>query len=270
MLDQLTFITTHLKDFGWIDVWIKRIRQNTAQSAIGEFLIIDQDRTTASRNQLMLLDHRVRVLQYPKSERHFIATGHDHGAVLNAVLHEVRSEHLCILDSDAHPISPVWLDKCSELLQSYDAILAQDPIRPTKSHPCFMLLKRRQIKFGLQFDAQLFEHGVDTGRLIGEQLISNGQNVYIAPAMRAFRGKNGSIYLNSIYHHGQGSFEGGTEILRSQTNWRTAFFREIVVNKGRYQFSLPEEIIYHVRAFPNYINVKSRSLFRSDKYIHRR
>jgi hypothetical protein len=248
MID-LTLITTHFYDFLWIELWVEQICKTTDKSAIREILIIDQDRLEISRKKIQRLEPRIRVLQYPKSEAHFAIMEHDHPAVLNAAVLEAQGKYICIFDSDAHPVSSNWLNKCDHLLRDYDAILAKEISGPNLSHPCFMLFKQEHRQIPLIFDDKTFTEGMDTGRLIASQLKSANQRVYLAEPTPAFSGYWGSIYIESIYHHGQGSFHGGGPRLTAQINWANKYFRKRVINNRTYTLSFFRKIQYRIIMF---------------------
>lgn len=237
-LNEISIITTHFYDFHWIELWIKQIRQFTDPNILKEILIINQDRNEESRKCLLKLDDNIRVLEYPKSDRHFEVTGHDHAAVLNKAILEAKSEWIIIFDSDSFPISSIWMKKCNTILQSYDAIVAQVAGIPTLSHPCFMVVNQDSTHIPLQFDELLFsDKHYDTGRLVGQQIIRFGKRVYFIPPKKAFNGYWGSIYLDSIYHHSSGSFLGGDERLIKQVTWQNLYFRKVIFLKNEYNFS---------------------------------
>jgi hypothetical protein len=247
-LPTISFITTHFYDFEWTELLIRQLLTTTPGERIHEILIVDQDRETASRRRLQGLAARVRVLQYPKSERHFAWTRHDHAAVLNAAVREARGELICLFDSDAHPISPEWLARCEALLAAHDAILAQTEENAAHSHPCFMLLRQRHTALDLAFDEGLFEECADTGRLIARQLERAGERIFMAAPRRAFGGRWGSIMLDSIYHHGKGSFAGVADpLLRNQIHGDNRFFRERVIRDHAYSLSAAQHVCYHMR-----------------------
>jgi len=238
MLQDITFITAHFRDFEWTQLLVESICQNTPSESINEIIIVDQDRSEKSRSRLQTLNSKVRVVQYPKSEAHFLITQHDHSAVLNAAIKEAKGAHILVFDSDAHPIKSDYLKAIEDMLQLYDAILAEDPRCPGLTHPCFMLLKQEHIKFNLEFDKDLFTNKVDTGRLIGQQLRDAGEEVHICPAVPAFSGSYGTFYLGSIYHHGHGSFKvHSSDILKSQVTWEGDFFREYVLKHRAYKLN---------------------------------
>jgi hypothetical protein len=243
----ISFITTHFYDFDWTGLLIRQLLATTPAARIHEILIIDQDREETSRERLAGLAPGVRVVQYPKSERHFEWTRHDHAAVLNAAVREAHGELICLFDSDAHPISAEWLGRCDTLLTSHHAIMAQTEEEPSYSHPCFMLLQRRHAALGLAFDEGLFENCIDTGRLIARQLRRAGERVFMAAPRRAFGGRCGSLLLDSIYHHGKGSFAGVSDpLLRSQTHWDNRFFRDRVIRDQVYYLSATQAFKYHL------------------------
>ena len=244
---KLSLITTHFHDFGWTDLCVHQVVETTPSALLCEILIVDQDRNDSSRSHLQALDDRVRVLQYPRSEQHCSVTGHDHAHVLNQAVSEARGTHVCILDSDAHPISACWVETCERLLRNYDAILAQDPRNSEFSHPCFMLLGAAHLGLGLKFDKDLFERNIDTGRLIAEQLRRAQVRVLLAPPEAGFGGRWGSLYMSCIYHHGQGSFAGGGSRLRSQLTWRHKIYRDAVVKDRTYHLKPLRLLDYCIR-----------------------
>jgi hypothetical protein len=243
----ISFLTTHFYDFEWTGLLVRQLLATTPAERIHEIIIIDQDREIGSRQRLQELAPGVRVLQYPKSERHFEWTRHDHAAVLNAAVREASGDLICLFDSDAHPISAEWLPRCDKLLASHHAIVAQTEDNPAYSHPCFMLLRQRHAALGLAFDEGLFEDCIDTGRLIARQLRRAGERVFMAVPRRAFGGRCGSILLDAIYHHGKGSFAGVTDpLLRNQTHWDNRFFRDRVIHEQVYTLSATQVFRYHL------------------------
>jgi hypothetical protein len=200
--------------------------------------ILACDRTPASRRRLERLHTKIRVIQYPKSERHFQWTRHDHGAVLNRAVMEAVGLWICLFDSDAHPIRKGWVAVCEEILQTHDAIAAADIRQNGWTHPCFMVLQKRHIKLQLQFDAELFINCTDTGRLIGKQLREKGERVYLATPSPAFLGYYGDIFLGIIYHHGKGSFSGVDDpLVQNQISGDSNYFRNQVLLRRNYQMT---------------------------------
>jgi glycosyltransferase involved in cell wall biosynthesis len=246
---SVSFITTHFHDVGWTERLIRQLRATTPHEAIAEILVVDQDRTPASAERLSALDRAVRVVQYPRSSRHFEWTRHDHAAVLNHAVTDARGELICLFDSDAHPISPAWWPRVMELLRSYDAVLARE--RGTDfSHPCFMAFAATQGP-GLRFDQDLFtEQHRDTGRMIARQLRDRGQRVCLLAPEDAFGGRFGSVYLGCIYHHGKGVFAGVDDpLLQRQIGWEHRWYRARVLEDETYDLTRPRRLqLLSVRA----------------------
>lgn len=237
-----SFITTHFHDLAWTERLIRQLRNTTPEAAIAEVLVVDQDRTRASAEQLAALDRAVRVVQYPESPRHFEWTRHDHAAVLNRAVAEARGELICLFDSDAHPMNAAWWPRMMALLHSCDAVLARE--RGTDlSHPCFMVFAASQ-GTGLRFDQDLFtEQHRDTGRMIGQQLRDRGQRVCLVPPEHAFGGRFGSVYLGCIYHHGKGLFAGVDDpLLQRQIGWENRWYRARVLEDETYQLTWPRRL----------------------------
>jgi len=237
-----SFITTHFYDVAWTERLIRQLRRTTPDEAIAEILVVDQDRTPASAERVSALDPAVRVVQYPRSPRHFEWTRHDHAAVLNRAVTEARGELVCLFDSDAHPTTPAWWPQVMELLNSHDAVLAREP-GTDFSHPCFMVFPATQGP-GLRFDQDLFtEHHRDTGRLIARQLTDRGQRVCLLTPEDAFGGRFGSVYLGCIYHHGKGVFAGVDDpLLQRQIGWEHRWYRARVLEDKTYDLAWPRRL----------------------------
>jgi hypothetical protein len=258
-----SFITTHFHDVGWTERLIGQLRRTTPPEAIGEILVVDQDRTPDSARRLSVLDPAVRVIQYPRSPKHFEWTRHDHAAVLNRAVTEARGGLICLFDSDAHPITAAWWPRVTELLHSYDAVLAQE--RGTDlSHPCFMVFPAAEGP-GLRFDEDLFtEHHRDTGRMIARQLRERGQRVCLLPPEDAFEGRFGSVYLGCIYHHGKGVFAGVDDpLLQRQIGWEHRWYRARVLEDGTYELTWPRRLqLVSVRAARRFVRPLGRAVAR--------
>ncbi|MDD2522758.1 MAG: glycosyltransferase [Anaerolineaceae bacterium] len=256
-MDKISIITTHFYDFSWTKLWAAKIQKNTDQNKIKEVLIINQDRSIESRNLLKQIYPKSQILEYPRNEEQFLKRGHDHAAVLNLAVQEATGEYICIFDSDCHPFSPEWVPACEKLLEKYDAIVALDRYRKIEystclSHPCFMVLKKESIKTTLSFDEGFPLKIYDTGRLIGQQLERMGGNVFYAAPYLAFNNNYGEVFLDSIYHHGKGSYAGGDIRLQKQLDFRQSFFTKIVIKKERYTLNKLEHIQYKLAVIKNH------------------
>lgn len=257
MIDNISIITAHFYDFAWIKLWAKKIQLNTDENKIKEIFIINQDRSLDSHNLLKQIYPRSQILEYPKNEEQISKKGHDHAAVLNFAVKEATGDYICIFDSDCHPFSPEWLPTCEKLLETYDAVLALDRNRNIEysislSHPCFMMFKKESVKIPLSFDEGFPSKIYDTGRLIGEQLERMGNKVFYAESYVAFNKNYGEVFLDSIYHHGKGSYAGGGFYLRKQLGFRQSFFTNIVIKKERYELTKREHIQYKLAFIKNY------------------
>lgn len=247
MITNISFITTHFFDFDWTSLLVQNIVNFTETERIKEILIINQDRSLESHSILKKLDVLVRVVEYPKSEKHFEYRGHDHAMVLNRAIHDVEGDYICIFDSDAHPINYSWLNVCDEIFEFYDAILALEPGSVMLTHPCFMMIKKEALINPIYFDENLFTKKVDTGRLIGKQLIKNNQRVYFASPTRAFNGLWGYFYLNLIYHHKHATFTGAEDTrISKQVTWENNFFKNYVIQKHRYDLTFSNFLKYKI------------------------
>src|SRR5580765_5650398 len=98
-------LTAHFGDPAWVTLLVERLRWALPQLADEQIHVIDQDRTATSEGMLRERLGNVTILRYPRSERHFVAVGHDHAHVLNLAVRDIHCDHLILFDSDAHPAS---------------------------------------------------------------------------------------------------------------------------------------------------------------------
>jgi len=242
-IENVSFLTAHFGAFDWVDLWASQIRATVEPATVAELVVINQDRTAASRDELARRIPGVRILEYPRDQAMFEMMGHDHATVLNLAMSDMKGQWVCLMDSDAHPTKGPWIDRVANLLDDHDAVLAEDSGNPGKSHPCFMFMKTEHARQGLRFDAEIPAPGADTGRLIGAQLVEQGRKVYLAPGWGTFGGCWGVLYLDSIYHHGHGSFPAAGPRLQRQLTWRDKFYRDRVLIGRRYKLSLAESLL---------------------------
>ncbi len=255
----ISFITTHFAEFAWTELCVQKIRQNTDAATILEFLIVDQDRTTESKSRLLDLDPSREGVTIPE-ERETICSYWARPCCRTRgqsyMKHVASTSASSILMRT--PSLQGGQSICEERLKDYDAIVAQDPLRPSSSHPCFMLLRQEQVGLSLAFDDLLFEEQCDTGRRIYHQLRNRGVRVFLAPAVRAFGGRYGYCYLDTIYHHAHGSFHKAGERFTTQINFKDGFFRNIVLNQQRYHLSPSEKLVYHLANYWLLMKIFSR------------
>lgn len=256
-MDKISIITAHFFDYAWIKLWAKKIQENTGEDKIKEVFIINQDRSLESRNLLKEIYPKSKILEFPRNEEQILMKGHDHAAVLNNAVKEATGDYICIFDSDCHPFSPEWLPTCEKLFETYDAVLALDRNRRIEysislSHPCFMIFKKDSVKIPLSFDEGFPSRIYDTGRLIGEQLERIGNKVFFAEPYVAFNKNYGEVFLDSIYHHGKGSYAGGGVYLQKQLGFRQSFFSKIVLKKERYELTKLEHIQFKLAFIKDY------------------
>jgi hypothetical protein len=204
---RAALLTTHFGDLVWVKTLLERFRRVIPEIADHHIYVIDQDRTPTSAGRLREAVGPVRILRYPVSPPHVEWTGHDHANVLNLAVRDVPNETLILFDSDAHPVGPTLRSRLEELLQESDAVLAGNGPHGTDTHPSFMVFGPTVDRARLFFDADLFEHAVDTGRKIYGQIETMHLRATVLPAEPAFDGRWGTFFLDrSVYHHGSGSF----------------------------------------------------------------
>ena len=246
-VNRISLVTAHFGNLDWICRLLRALRRHTPIERVSEIVIINQNRTSRTAEQLRSLDPLVRIVTYPRSEPHFNIQGHDHAAVLNRVMGEVRGEWLALFDVDCLPIVSDWLTRAETALYGYDALLAGEPRRGGLSHPCFMLVPAN-VAPRLQFDDGLLEKKIDTGRRIYSQLLALGYRPRLLPPRLAHNGWWGNVYLGCIYHHSHGTFRFGETRLSRQCNWLLSYFDARIERRGIKPLTVGEwlTVFFHV------------------------
>ena len=242
MREKISILTAHFGDFEWTEFLLQRVYE-TVDSSLYELqlLVINQDRIEASRDRLRAAGP-LEVLEYPRNEQFFSAMGHDHPWVLDQSLAKVTGDLLVVFDSDAHPIQDHWLTWVENQLKTYDAICAEDHIRPGNPHPCFMAFTRNAYETGISFSDGVLDNKIDTGRRIRKQLESKGMSCRLIPSEQSFCKVSGVLYENMIYHHGSGTFHAsGEKRLLDQVHVLDQRVKQLVLKDRRYDFGFGEK-----------------------------
>jgi hypothetical protein len=261
-------LTTHFGDPGWVELLVQRLRSFLPDVAMKNIFVVDQDRSDRSEAMLRERLGEVTILRWPRSDPHFVITGHDHANVLNLAVRAIDSDFLLIFDSDAHPISGDFSARLAGRLAASDAVLAARWTTDTATHPCFMAIGPAVDRERLLFDEDQLDRGVDTGRRIYNQVVRMGLDAELLRPGPAFGGRWGTVYLDgTVYHHGSGSFaEAADPRLQGQARrYRRghAFFKNRIFT-GRYQLSRREDaaaaLIAQQREAPERLRALRRKL----------
>lgn len=252
--DRTALVTTHFGDPRWVELLLVRVRRAFPELSDDRIFVIDQDRTATSGEALRRRLGPVRILSYPISEPHIVMTGHDHAHVLNLAVREIDSDYVLVFDSDAHPTSEKVRPQLGALLDDNDAVLAAFDLNDTRTHPCFMLFGPTVDRERLRFDEGQVEVGVDTGRLVFDQVAAAGLRAKLLRPRPAFGGRWGTLYLDgTIYHHGSGSFGAAADprLQAQAAHWRreSEFYRRRVF-AGRYRLSPADSLAAAVLVAP--------------------
>jgi len=207
MAPTFTVVTCHAGDPFWLEQLTARIDRTTDADLVPEIVVVDQDRSPEVTAALGRLPRVGRVLTFDEHAGQHRRLGHDHPNALNRAVREpFETSHVVVMDSDALPIEPDWMARVLARLQDHDAVIARDPVKRGLTHPCFVVFP---VAVGpdLDFAEGVEEVNLDTGRLVGLQLVHGGLRVDLSRAKPGFSGWHGDLYLDgAVYHHGHGSF----------------------------------------------------------------
>ena len=197
---SFSLVTAHFGSEFWIKELIKRANA-FSEGLLEEIFIVDQNR---GRPPISLESKiPVQVLRVPKNTSQFAALGHDHPGALQRAIDSIRfrSQRVVVMDSDCLPLSTDWI---KHIGAKNETILAGDPSKWGLTHPCFMSIPVASLK-DVDFAEGVLTVGIDTGRLVGHQLVTAGRTVRIDQPVSAPWGR-GHFYLQgTLYHHGSGS-----------------------------------------------------------------
>jgi hypothetical protein len=187
----------------------EQLSRHSSPEVIPHLLIVDQDRDGDSE-WLLSLPRVDRAVVYPEVSEEFELYGHDHPSSLNRACREpIQTTHVIVMDSDCFPMNPRWLDELSASLDKSDCVLAGNGV-PGVTLPCFMVMPIEALQ-SIDF-SEGSRLGMDTGRLVGLQLLKAGFSITILDPERTFSGRRGVTYLNNcIIHVGSASFASSTD-----------------------------------------------------------
>ena len=196
-----TVVTCHFGDLFWVTHTLQQV-DRWSDGRVASVVVVDQNRS--DRAALESLPRVAQVLEFEANAECVAVLGHDHPVALNRALGEFAftTSHVIVLDSDCFPTNPSWLDRLD------DVTLAAGPEYLGMTHPCFMAFPVRAIP-SLDFFEGVTRFGIDTGRLVGLQMLRAGEELTVLrPGQPApFGGTRGQHYLDgTIYHHGSASF----------------------------------------------------------------
>lgn len=199
----------------WLDLCLSKVRQFSAGSKQSYRIYVWNNN---------LNDHSLREELTSAEDVHYVERSvtnpevHIHAGPLQHLLKiaEERDnpEFIVVLDSDAHPVRPGWLDELTEALKD-NTVLAgvwrdelKDAIEPF-IHPscaCFRLswLNQNNLRLDDFGDGHTTE---DTISLLTRKAQQNGEEQYrlLRSNKNEFHRLIGGIYGDLIYHHGAGS-----------------------------------------------------------------
>jgi len=233
-----TVVTCHFGSTFWIKKCLHQL-DKFSDERLKEVVVVNQDRVDLP--ELSDLPRVSQVVTFPLNEDEVAVFGHDHPSALNSAIHslEFSTSHVIILDSDCFPTNSSWLDSLS------DVVLAADPEKTGLTHPCFMCLPVESLS-GISFSEGVVGLGIDTGRLVGAQLLRHGYRPEILPAKRAFSGLKGHFYKGeSIFHFGSGSFAHSADPrLLSQVSKVVDQHLLKKISKNVFKLTFPESLFF--------------------------
>lgn len=246
-----TVVSCHFGDLFWITHLAESI-QEFGDDRIIDFVIVDQSRE--KQEELSDLPGVTAVLAFDPNEDQIALGGHDHPSSLDCALGtwKFTSSHVMILDSDAFPVGPGWLDHLP------DVILAEVPGSSGElSHPCFMVFPVQaisKVSFSEGFLTRLDNVTrvmFDTGRRVAHQLREHGYEVVMSPSSPAYKGLRGDYYAEgTIYHHGHASHTSAPQHLQIFTSPKSEELWKQKIARGEWTL-FPQDYIrlgYHYLA----------------------
>lgn len=136
-----------------------------------------------------------------------------HGVALDLVIPKVNTEYLAILDVDAFPVSPVWLENSISALNK-GAQVAGAQLHRNFVHPCFLVTRTTVVhEYGLTFrpvgSLSTLEYAAPLFMDVGEalnhrlQIKFGGAKAlhFFQPTSIAGPGMAGAVFGDLVYHN---------------------------------------------------------------------
>lgn len=140
LLPGVTVVTVNWNSLSYLRVMLDAIRAMSPSDT--EILVVDNGSRDGSVEYLRSRTD-VRLLRLP------VNVGHGIGLDLGAAM--VRTEYIAVLDIDAFPISPQWLQRSIEALEA-GAQIAGAHMHRNFIHPCFLVTRTGLLRrYGLTF-----------------------------------------------------------------------------------------------------------------------
>lgn len=190
-----------------------------------EIVVVDNASTDGSRDWLTRRDD-VRTIKVP------VNLGH--GLALDLAVSTVETEFLAVLDVDAFPISPAWLDESIAVLRA-GAKVAGAHMHRNFVHPCFLVTLTEVVReydlwfkpegslATLDYAAPLF---LDVGEALSQRMIvkfGGGRALHFFEITDSRNGTAGAVFGGLVYHNMFATQGSGQD--DSPSWWREALER---------------------------------------------
>jgi len=226
---NFTLISCHFGDDFWINHTLKSYLVDYPSNSIVEVLISDQQKSGLGDNFPALtlrLDYQVPIEIVSVEPNTIMHASFHHGKALNELISKkpLNSSHVIITDSDCFPIRREWSMLLQALLSEYDAICSLEEQSSFITHPCFLVIPSMYLdRLDFLKNSKVHEDfWVDTGRLIGIQLLDLGLKVKFLRPEKVFQDFSSELFYleKSIVHVGSASFRGRREANDQRTGSR--------------------------------------------------
>lgn len=269
----LTLVSCHFGDHFWINTAVSKYLETDINNLIKKILISDQQTSGSGQifpplNLLANTEIPIEIIQTKFNNSNHASFQHGYAIMTLLKSGKINTTHVLLTDSDCFPVNAIWNDEIKNTLGSYNAVCALQDNSSCLTHPCFMILPTTSLPY-LDFMRNMtIDHDfwVDTGRLIGLDLLNLGLKVKFLKPIRLFRNKSQEMFYQnrSILHIGSASFRERTEANDqrngSRLDMRFLFSRYMVENNIHLYSKMNKCNLF-------FVNVIWKSLFIRSKLV---
>ena len=174
----MSFVTVAADGLFWVRLLVERIRKLAGPRAY-EIIVVDRLSRDGTRTWLRRQPD-VRILTRPHWPWH---RGHRHGEAAEAAVRRARHDRIVLLDSDAHPVRPDWLETSVDRLDEQTRLAGavfRDKHRGNPHgwyiHPHFMAFLKADLE-RLIILRKRFGEDTDTGEEATMRVLDAGHEV---------------------------------------------------------------------------------------------
>ena len=179
-LPPVSVVTVTYDTYFFVRLLVEKVREFTRERAF-EIIVVDRGSRDGTLEWLEA-QRDVRVLSIPQ-----VSGSHEHGEAAEEGARLARFATVALLDSDAHPIHPRWLDRTADRLNDVCRLIGPKYVSHHRGnpfgwyvHPHYMVFHKADVGDAIVL-RKLRGEDTDTGEEATIRLLERGQTVEALP-----------------------------------------------------------------------------------------